>query len=393
MLAHSPPLPLILNYLDANRDVSVEDENAMLLALQYRDRVRRIGLTMPLRKLLNPIIAMDGQFPMLERLFIWPRSQDNLSLMLPTRLQAPHLRMFSLTSVVLPMRSPLLTTTVSLVELGLWDMPLLAHFHPNDLVARLSAMPQLESLSIGFKSPVSTRDFDRQLLHTPIRTLVTLPSLRICLFRGMSAYLEGLLARINTPLLEVFNIWLYNQLIFSVPHLLQFIGRTENLRFDSAILSFYQEYVFLTADGGERNKINPFAVAIRCSHVDWQVSAAAQIFNALVPALSEVERLSLSYRNHEALSEERNEVDRDLWREVLRPFSSVKVLHMDDRLIRNLSYSLQPEDGEPPLELLPQLKELIYFNGSAGDAFTSFIESRQIVGRPVALTHVPRPPS
>jgi hypothetical protein len=112
-----------------------------------------------------------------------------------------------------------------------------------------------------------------------------------------------------------------------------------------------------------------------------------------MPALSVVERLSLSHGDHGVSSEERNEVDRTLWREVLRPFSSVKELQMDDRLIRDLSSSLQPEGGEPPLELLPQLEELIYFNGSASDAFTPFIQSRQMVDRPVALTHVLHRPS
>ncbi|KAF8489532.1 hypothetical protein F5888DRAFT_1160992 [Russula emetica] len=174
MLAHSPPLPLIIAYLDANRNVSVEDEEAILLALQDRDRVCRIGLMMPAMKLLNPIIAMDGQFPVLERLFIWPLTHDNMSLMLPTRFQALHLRMLSLDHVVIPVRSPLLTTTVGLVELGLWNMPLLASFRPSDLVVLLSSMPQLGSLAIGFKSPVPTGDVERQLLHTPIRTPVTL---------------------------------------------------------------------------------------------------------------------------------------------------------------------------------------------------------------------------
>jgi hypothetical protein len=388
MLAHSPPFPLIIYYLDANRDASVEDEEAILLSLQDRGHVRRIGLMMPATKLLQPIIALDGHFPVLERLFIWPLSHDNMSLMLPTRFRAPHLCMLSLYHVVVPVRSPLLTTTVGLVELGLWDMPLLASFRPSDLVARLSSMPQLESLSIGFRCPIPTRDMERQLLRIPIGTPVTLPNLRLCFFRCGSAYLEGLLAQIDTPLLRVLNILFYNQLTFTVPHLLQFIGRTENLRFRAARLSFYPENVILTADGDEENKINSFDVRIGCRHVDWQVSAAAQIFGALVPALSVVEHLFLSFDDHDVSSEERNEVDRTLWRDVLRPFSSVKVLRMDDRLIRNLSSSLQPEDGEPPLELLPQLKELVYFNRSAGDAFTSFIQSRQMAGRPVALTHV-----
>ena len=277
-------------------------------------------------KLLNPITAMGGQFPVLERLFIWPLSHDNMSLMLPTRFQAPHLLMLSLHHVVLPVRSPLLTTTVGLVELRLWDMPLLPSLRPSDLVLRLSSMPQLESLSIGFNSPIPARDVETQLLHTPIGTNVTLPNIRLCMFRCGSAYLEGLLAQIDTPLLEDLNIWFYNQLTFTIPHLSQFIDRTENLRFGFARLSFYQENVILMADGDKQNKTNPFGVTIGCRQVDWQVSAAAQVLGALMPALSVLERLSLSYGDHGVSSKERNEVDRILWREVLRPFSSVKVL-------------------------------------------------------------------
>ena len=131
MLAPSPLLPLIINYLDDNRDASVEDEEAILLAFQDLDRVRRIGLMMPATKLLEPIIAVDGQFPVLERLFIWPLSHDNIRLMLSTRFQAPHLHMLSFDHVVPPVRSALLTTTVGLVELGLWGYAATRLFPPK----------------------------------------------------------------------------------------------------------------------------------------------------------------------------------------------------------------------------------------------------------------------
>ena len=395
MLAHSPPLPLIINFMDKDKicALSVKDEEAILLALQDRARVRRIGLMMPATNLLKPIAAMDGQFPVLERLFIWPKSEDNMTLMLPTGFQAPHLRNFSLIYIVLPMRSPLLTTALGLVSLGLLDMPPLAHFHPSNLVARLSSLPQLESLSIGFKSAVPTRDVDGQLFRTPIVAHTTLPSLRVFFFRGVSAYLDGLLARITIPLLHSLHIRLYNQLTFTAPHLLQFMGRTENLRFGSAKLSFYPDNIILTANGSRQNRISLLGVEIGCRHVDWQVSAAAQVFNALVPALSVVERLSLGYEEHNASSEQQhNEVGRTQWREVLRPFSNVKVLQVADGLIKNLSRSLQPDVGEPPLELLPQLKELVYYKGGEpNDAFTSFLHTRQNAGRPVAFIHTDHP--
>jgi hypothetical protein len=55
---------------------------------------------------------------------------------------------------------------------------------------------------------------------------------------------------------------------------------------------------------------------------------------------------------------------------------------------KNLSHCLRLEDGELRLELLPELQELTYFGSrDIGDAFTSFIDSRQNAGRPVTLVH------
>ena len=55
-------------------------------------------------------------------------------------------------------------------------------------------------------------------------------------------------------------------------------------------------------------------------------------------------------------------------------------------LSRN-SLCLRVEDGELPLELLPELQELTYSgSGDTGDAFTSFINARQNAGRPVSLS-------
>lgn len=390
MLAHSPPLPLIINYMDKVREASVEDEEAILVALQHRDRVRRIGLWMPAPNLLNPIKAMVGQFPVLERLFIWPRVEHNMNLILPTSFQAPHLRMLGLTCVALPTRSLLLTTTVGLVSLSLWDIPFVAYFHPSYVVARLSTMPQLECLTIGFKYPIPTRDIER--IPLDIGTHLTLPNVRQFFFRGMGAYLEGLLVRIRAPLLKVLQIWLFNQPTLILPHLLQFMGTAENLRFNFFQLTFYRDGVVLSADRREGDRINPFDVTIPCRHLDWQVSVAAQIFNALEPTLSIVERLALDYEKHDLSSEWHDEINRTQWRELLRPFNSVKALHVAGGIIGGLSRSLQAENGEPPLELLPELKELIYDKGDdSGDAFTPFINARQVAGRSVTLICLPPP--
>jgi len=397
MLAHSPPLPLIISHLDGSRHTSREDKAAILIALQHRNRVRRIGLRIQASKLPKSIKAMDGQFPVLERLFIWPWTEDNTNLVLPTTFQAPHLGQLSLHYVALPVGSPLLTTTNGLSSLELWGMPLLAYFHPSYLVAQLPFMPQLEKLLLGFKAPIPTRSIERLPLNAIIGTHITLPNLRLLVFQGVSAYLEGLLAHINTPVLDAIQIQLFNQLTFAVPQLLQFINRTENLTFSFARLFFEREKVILTMDSLKRGRFIPFEVAVSCRHVDWQVSAAEQFFNALVPVLSMVEDLAFTYEERDPSSEQHNGINRTQWRNLLSPFNSVKTLRIPDNLIGPLSHSLQPEDGEPPMEPLPGLKELVLVvydkEGDPGDVFTPFINARQIAGHPVALIHVPPLPA
>jgi len=393
MLEHSPPLPIIVNYLDEDRETTAGDEEAILLALQYHDRVRRIGLRMPVTNLLKPIMAMDEQFPVLEHLFIWPPSEGDMTLMLPTKFQAPVLRQLSLTYVSLPMGSPLLTVATGLTYLELWNMPPAAFFPPSYLATRLSSMTQLESLSIGFTSPISTHDVESRPLHIPV-PLITLPNLRLYFFRGTGAYLDGFLTQIRTPLLQALQLQLFNQLTFTIPHLIQFLSAADNVRFNSVRLIFFQEEVMLSASRREGDRVEPFIVVIRCRHIDWQVSAAAQIFNLLVPVLSVVEVLVLGYEEHHLSLELDDEVDRAQWRELLRPLNSVRTLHVAGGLIKDLARSLQSENEEPPLELLPELDGLVYYKeGDPTDAFTSFINTRQIAGRSVTAFHSPPSPS
>jgi hypothetical protein len=64
----------------------------------------------------------------------------------------------------------------------------------------------------------------------------------------------------------------------------------------------------------------------------------------------------------------------------------VKTLRIEDGLVGELSRCLRSEDGEYPLELLPELQELT-LDGSSNvdDAFTLFIDARRNAGRPVTL--------
>ena len=190
-------------------------------------------------------MAIDGEYPILEYLILEdPHEDDSTVLILPETLQTPHLRHLAINCSI-PTRFQLLTTAVGLVtlNLGLYDPS--TYFQPNVLLQSLSLMPQLEILLIAFFFAVPNRDVERQLMRTPIMTQVTLPNLRSFTFRAVSAYSEAVLSRITASRLENFQIWYPKQLMYSVPELLQVMGRTEILRLDRAEFEFLSERVYV----------------------------------------------------------------------------------------------------------------------------------------------------
>ncbi|KAI0268569.1 hypothetical protein BGY98DRAFT_1101433 [Russula aff. rugulosa BPL654] len=313
MLAHAPPLPLTVDYYSED-SITAEDENRILLALEQRHRVRHLRLTMSVQNLQKLVMAIDGEFPILEYLIMdpWTNLKEDTPLMLPETLQAPHLRHFMLGSFACPKRPRLHPTATGLVTLCLVIDHQSAYFQSNILLQWISSTPQLESLQIAFSFPVPNRDVERQLTHTPITTHITLPNLRLFQFRGVSAYLEAVICRITTPRLETLEIRLFNQLTFSVPRLLQFMNIV-NVGFNNAEFEFKDKEV---------NVWGSF------------VSSAAQISNALSQAFSAVEHLTLN--------------------------TSYITLLVWDGLVEELSRCLRLEDGELPLDLLPELQELTY---------------------------------
>ena len=393
MLAHSVPplLPLVIDY--RGTDITAEDEKAIILALKQRDRVRRIRFNLPVLKLQKLIMAIDGEYPNLEYLILAdpPKEKRTAERVETLKLETPNLRHLMINCSI-PVLSQLPTTPISLVTLHVALYHPSTYFEPIVLLQSLSLMPQLEMLLIFFHFPVPNRDVEMQLMRTPIETHVTLPNLRTFTIKAVSAYSEAVLSRITASGLENFRICYLNQLTFSVPELLQFIGRIEDLQFDRAEFHFSSERVYVNINPPEADMpVAAFSINVDCSHLDWQVSSMTQIFNAFSQRLllSGVEHLTLSdsYEVHSRLSEEHHEVDRTEWCKLLRSFSNVKTLRVHRGLVGELSRCLRLDDGEHPLELLPEVQELTYPGGSsnADGAFTPFIDARQSVGRPVTL--------
>ena len=285
MLAHSPPLPLTILYHEGGRETTEEDDEGILLTLRHSDRLHYIYLNLSSLKLQKIITIMDEEFPILERMYIWSRTEGDRSLVLPRAFQAPHLRHLALSSIALPIGSPLLTSTVGLITLRLADIPPSAYFSPNYLLTGHSLMPQLENLGIRFYSPLCNRDVEKQSLNTPIMAHITLPNLCLFIFKGVSTYLEGLLNWIRAPLLSELDIEFFNQLTFTVPRLLQFLDTLETLSFGHVQLTFSNDSAEFKTFQLEERGGHPFSIKTMCRHLDWQVSFAIQILTALQPVL------------------------------------------------------------------------------------------------------------
>ena len=386
MLTHSPPLPLILDYLDEHHSITSEDEEGILLALQHHDRVRRIRLMMPVPALQKIISALGKRFFMLEYLYVAARTDEIPNLVLPETFQAPQLRHLTLIDFAFPITSPFLKPAMGLVTLWLSEIPPSSYFPPSAFLHHFSFMPRLETLGILFHSSAPGHEDEEELLHTPNTAHLTLLHLHLFGFGGDSTYLEALLPRMTIPALEELQISFFDQQTFSVPHLRQFASARENLTASCASLIFDDENVFMTVYSDDKYRIEKFYINVSCGEPYQQVKSAAQILSALGTILSGVEYLFLGDENDVSSFPWDNEADSPQWRGLLKLFENVKAMKVPRGVLKVLSRSLQFDDGESSLEFLPRLEQLECFDcGGTGAQFTGCIDVRRNPGHPVTF--------
>ena len=390
MLVHSPPLPLIIDHIDDEYNVlTPEDEEGIILALQHRDRVRRIRIRKSFSILQRLVIALDGEFPVLEHLsiddrpFIRPYINYITNLNFPETFRAPRLRDLVLDNFATPIESPKLTTMGNLVTLWLTSIPSSGYFHPNILLQRLSLMHRLETLGIHFNS--YDPSLESQLLPTPAMTQVTLPNLHWLFFDGTNTYLEALLPWVSIPLLERLYIRFVNRIIYSIPHLRQLTRTAGNLRLKTVKVTFQEGCLRVMVYPYKGARLYTLSMEFGGQHLDGQVVSAAQIFHELKTVLSAVENLTFEYCRHFVSSEWNRQADRSHWSELLGSFDKVKMLRVGAELVEQVSLVLQLSEGESSTELFPELQELSYPASSESRAFALFIDARQKAGRPVTV--------
>jgi hypothetical protein len=384
-LDHIPPLPLFVNYgykpYCGHTIITEQDELGIYHALRFHDRVRHVRLVLPSSTLHKVLVLIDEHFPILEHLLLLSPAGNNISFALPKAFLAPNLRHLTLPGITPPRRLRFLTSTVFLVKLELSNIDTSSYFRPRLLVARLRSLPQLKELSIIFSTPIPCPSTERELLGEQ-GAPVTLTSLKSLQFKGVSAYLEHLVAQIRAPFLDQLDITLFNQIAFALPHLSHIIHTGEGFKHPVAMVLFGYMGVSVVTARNMREFLyrSPCLLRVECKLLDWKVDYAAQICNTIIPSLPDVEQLALhSYAVATPSEWQNGAVDAATWHGFLRSFIGLKALRVDDGVVEELSRVLQVDGVGSDPGFLPNLRHII----ASRNPFTSFIHTRRTVGHPV----------
>jgi F-box-like len=304
---------------------------------------------------------------------------------------APRLRTFDLDGIPFPGLPNLLFSATHLVYLRLVNIPHSGYISPEAIVAPLSVLSSLETLSLGFQSPQSRPDWESRS-PPPLKHSI-LPALRRLHFKGITEYLEELVARIDTPQLDLMHINFFNQIDFNCPRLAQFINCTPTLRarneahlqFDDSTVSVTLRYQTSTL-----SFCNLLIINISCREPDWQLSSIEQVCNSsLHHPLSTAEDLYIEHRYSE-LVWKNDAIETTLWLEFLPPFAAVKNLYLSRESAPGIAAALQELIGGRITEVLPSLQNIFVKglkpSGPLQENFGQFVAARQLSGHPIAIS-------
>ena len=387
-----PPLPIIA--YDQGAAWSVDNVIALL---ERSDRICDLALTQLSSSLLEIILkAMQQPFPVLTRLKLqYHQFLDETAPVVPASFldgSAPRLQELTLVSIPFPGLPNLLLSATHLITLELWDICHSGYFTPESMVTALSVLTRLETLDIRFKCPRCRPDRKRR--RPPPQTRTPLPALALIKFKGVSEYLEDILAWIDAPMLFKMDITFFHQLIFDIPRSTMFISHTfgseaycrAHVTFSDCDVSVEFPSEFPShAHGG-------LYLRVSCSQPDWQLSSVTQVCSSsfhptLIPA---VEHLYIRKRHYSELHWEDN-AEGGQWLELLHLFTAVKELRISWQFTSSIAHALKELVGESVIEVLPALETLIFeeplssASGHDKGIIGQFVAARRLAGHYIAL--------
>ena len=372
LLSFLPDLPIVIDYYDYSDAsltcLSPNDEDDVIAALEHSNRVSALNLVVTTTQLVKLVTVMQAQesYPALKYLRF---TLDADSPVLPDGffgVSAPNLQVLRLYGVPFPTLPTILSSASDLVELDLFDIPESGYISPEAMAAALAALSSLQSFSIEFTSNNSCP----YRIGLPSVTRTVLPTLVSFDFRGVSDYLEDLMARIDCPKLKLTRIrYLHRHVGFRVTHLFEFINRLEDPRFDRIDILFGN-----VSDNSIQvyHSRNVITISISFHGEEWGVSHIFQVFGQFSANLSEVHHLSIC--NNRGLEIGDNELVQFLY-----PFTPVQTLHASGDWVDHNPLSPEAVTGEMVTKVLSALGSL-HFDSPRAAFFENYIIVRKLSG-------------
>jgi hypothetical protein len=378
-----PALPLIIQgYMGV-----LSSTDNVIAALGQSSRLCQVDLwSLADWQLEEVLAAMQVPFPELTDLRLG--SFDKTPPVIPDSFlggSAPRLQFLQLDSIPFPGLPKLLLSATHIVYLYLSDIPHSGYISPEAIVAPLSVLSSLKTLSLEFESPQSRPDWENRSLPPPKRSI--LPALEFFQFKGVIEYLEDVVTFIEAPQLNILYITFFNQIDFDCPRLAQFIDCTPGLRaFDGAHVQFDDSTATVKLRY-RTSESSDLLIAISCREPDWQLSSIEQVCNSLHP-LSTVEDLSVEHE-YSQLVWKNDAVENALWLELLLPFTGVKNLYLSEEFAPGIAAALQELIGGRILDVLPSLQNIFVEglepSGPFQESIGQFLAARQLTDHRIAI--------
>jgi hypothetical protein len=414
-----PAFPIIIDY----DEVTSEDEDNVVAALEHPDRVRRITLSGITRTLWEKLdAAMRKPFPALTHVYLTgPTNQDERAPVLPRGLLGGgtlRLKELDLHGMSYPNLPKFLLSARDLVELRFANIPPTCFVLPEDMLTGLAGLTRLESLVIGFRPSIRLNLLTDQKLTAPTTPAVRLPVLDSFIFKGYCEYLEDLLSQIDAPRVTKFNIDYFSQPTYQVPQLARFLARSEIFR-PPGLLSVSMRYIPWTDIwfcGPNMNlifKISSSGMVRGILHSVQLCQQLSTLFSSIVdlylygpaPASDQSPYGGSLYGGSRfagsmfgetlfgrpllELPGVQDSIDTIDWIGLLRPFTAVTTLDLRGELSENIINALEFVRGDMIDKVLPALHTLRFVREQPPPTLSThrFVSTRRDAGRPVTISY------
>ena len=388
-----PSLPIVLSNLKLEPSSTWVDFDFGAVMVHH-NRICAIDLfhltNSQLRRLTS---GMQRQFPALTHLAL--SIEYNSVLPAPTLPDgflggsAPRLQFFKLRYISFPALQKLLLSATDLVRLELVNVSYSEYTSFETIVPGLAMLVNLKRLVIQFDSPRSRPVLESQLESSPLPTRIVLPALTRLTFGGITEYLEGLVTRINAPMLHSLLITYLDEFMQGIPQVARFLRRT------TIFETLNEAHVDIDYSCVSIGSLSPapvfdkkYGLTITCQELDYAPSSVTQVFTSLFPSIYIAEHLYI-YGSRGIWERDNGYAQ---WLDILYPFSAVKNLYIVKEVAEGIASALQELVGEKVSDVLPALESIFLReilpsdSGPFKDAIGPFVAARNLSAHPVVVS-------